>query len=252
MIPDASELTRRRLTAQTIIRLLAVLPALAAVGSLGVMCSVIALDIVSAFGVLRLWDVVPFLAFAVVLGLAAWGLVALSGRLSRLIVPASTRPRCPACGYTVEGLSDPVCPECSAALTAEFMGRPPSSDPGPRPPVYRAGDAMLFFTPTVRLLGGGLAVLFATLTAIFVSIWVTEMLDYGPGDPEAVGLLVMAAFFSLMFLLSGLVLLAGGRVARWLVPAAGRIDRARNAASTGAESPAASPTDAGATEGAVR
>lgn len=155
MIPNASEITRRRLTAGTVIRLASIAVWVAGLLPLGV----------TTFVVITF----PKPNGSVPEEAVAWGLITLfaagggftlwrgASRLTRVMIPMRRKIHCPACDYVIEGLTEPLCPECGLALTTEFLAVPPPKHPEPARTAFlvKLRDV---FTPIVRVLGALLAI----------------------------------------------------------------------------------------------
>lgn len=117
MVPNPSEVHRRRLFTAASLRFLAVLAALPMV--VAPLALVAALLLTEDY--FSLDEALGPVIFA---GLAAAGcatLWALAPMLSRQMVPKPQASRCPGCGYSCEGLPTDRCPECSIRLPAEFF-----------------------------------------------------------------------------------------------------------------------------------
>ncbi|USN99847.1 MAG: hypothetical protein H6810_04070 [Phycisphaeraceae bacterium] len=117
MIPDASEITRRRVTAATVLRLLAITAFLIAFIPIGAWIIPGIID-----GDLFELDYYMYpLVTAVFIFIVASITWLVSPWLARLSVPVPRNKVCPACLYRIEGLNTPQCPECGLSLTDEFL-----------------------------------------------------------------------------------------------------------------------------------
>jgi hypothetical protein len=118
MIPNASEITRRRLTAATAIRLLAVLIAAFS------LIPIVALAVTIAEGYTDWTDFDewgPFIVAAAIIWIAAGVVWALAPWAARLMIRVPRVSVCPNCRYKLEHLATPQCTECGYTLTPEFL-----------------------------------------------------------------------------------------------------------------------------------
>ncbi len=119
MIPNAAEITRRRVTAATVLRLFAVFMA--------------QLALIPAFEMLSIWTnpdhwnfgnpsalIIPAIGAAVILSVSAiiWALAPWAARRAIRVPRVNT---CPGCRYKLQGLNTPQCPECGLTLTPEYL-----------------------------------------------------------------------------------------------------------------------------------
>ncbi len=119
MIPNAAEITRRRVTATTVVRLIAFLPIL--------------FLIVPIIQAANIWfnpadwnfgddtALIGPLISGVVLILVAAGVWAIAPWSARKAIRVPRVNTCPGCHYKIEGLNAPQCPECGLALTPEYL-----------------------------------------------------------------------------------------------------------------------------------
>ncbi|MFG0305085.1 MAG: hypothetical protein ACF8Q5_02585 [Phycisphaerales bacterium JB040] len=132
MIPNASEMLRRRLTARTLIRLACVaLLLIAIVPFVSWLMEGIRDD--DFFNLYYYTDRIVLTGVFVVLPVVVW---LLQGILVRWLVPMPRGVRCPGCGQDTTGLVEQRCPECALPLTAEFL------DPARPPEVHLDGPAL--------------------------------------------------------------------------------------------------------------
>ena len=227
MVPNASELARRRHTLVTVFRLLALIPS-------GLTLVVISAGIWVGFENTRFgfFDWRDYIGFGIftTLGLSAaafawWGLPLLAG----LFVPRVRDLRCPFCNYKLEGLTEPRCPECGQPLTPEFMGQPPQHSAEPAdPPALAVERLRAIMHPTVRVIGCLGAGLFGGLSLVLAPVaFVTYNNQNYPGEwifPAAwlFGLALPVATFSFVWLLMPRL------ITRWLVPAPRLKNRSAN------------------------
>jgi len=204
MIPDPGEILRRRVTAATIIRIIAVIPATA---SVGVATGWIVRTIVDSW-----MDAEDHVAFAVMTGIFAviaavqW---AIAPFLSRKMIRVPRAVVCPGCNYRLVGLTTHQCPECGLPLTREFLAEPGAHTPPPRDP----DRALLCQVATTVL---RLLLIVSLLIFVPVSIFTTiEVARWSGNDPEE--WIALAALYMFVILNGGLVLLAG-LLARLIVP----------------------------------
>ena len=131
MVPNASEITRRRLTAATVIRLLAVL--ILAFG----LIPMTALGVEYAEGWIDWHDFDEwgpyFVAFAILAGASA-AVWCLAPWAARLMIRVPRVPVCPNCRYKLEHLVTPQCTECGYTLTPEFLSTASEREEGLREP----------------------------------------------------------------------------------------------------------------------
>lgn len=117
MIPNAAEIARRQWTALFAVRLVVLF-----------LFFLSMMPLVSWFtegfsddDFFDLGYYADHIAFTIALLLFTGIILLLQRRIARLLVPIVRYTRCPACRYRIEGLNDPICPECGLALTAEFL-----------------------------------------------------------------------------------------------------------------------------------
>ena len=131
MVPNASEITRRRLTAATVIRLLAVLIAAFSLVP----------NIAFAVQVAEGWmdwddfdDWMPFVVAAGMLYASSATVWALAPWVSRLMIRVPRVSVCPNCRYKLEHLATPQCTECGYTLTPDFLTSERERSSGEREP----------------------------------------------------------------------------------------------------------------------
>ncbi len=115
MVPNASDLARRRYTVLGVLRVFAVLTWLATTGPVILMLSIIATGDAG--------DEPAIAAFFIgigggIVGLALW---LIAPWLSERILPPPRAHACSRCGYDLRSITEPRCPECGTALTEEFL-----------------------------------------------------------------------------------------------------------------------------------
>ncbi len=210
MIPNASEVVRRRWVFVSVLRLL---------GVVGVLVALPAAALWIAEGV-RDDDLLDITYYwpRMLMSLSGFGaaFVALLGakRVSRWIVPARTTTSCPRCWYRLEGLVEPICPECGLTLTPEFMGGT-REEPAPEPRAVRLVKIRDLMTPWVRLVGL-LMVLTYGLYAFVVSV---GLLVDAPNDPATLIGLWITVIFAWIVLIGGVgMIIRGEWVSAMLVP----------------------------------
>lgn len=225
MIPNASELARRRHTLITVFRLLALIP-------LGLTLPVLGIGTYFVFESILYdyfdWTEVVLPAVLILTGLgaaaASWFLLPMC---SGLFVPRTRELRCPFCTYQLHGLTEPRCPECGQPLTPEFMGLPPAHDPAhapsqaiaqsTEPPQIGVERMRATMTAVARLTGFVVASASALITMGFLLSTIIAS-ELGSGQSWLI-LLIWSLCFGLLALPLGLLpLLFPARMARWLVP----------------------------------
>lgn len=245
MVPNASELARRRLTAATIVRLVGLLPVFAIMIA---WAGFISGNLAEPLDEAEPWIVMT--ALAVFAGVITAGIFALAPWVSTKLVPTPRDTRCPACRYVLEGLVEPRCPECGIALTREFMGEPPEPDDGIRPRPSEVNGRVATFTPIVRILGFMVTIPFGVAAAVMLSLAFVAHWN-ASGDWEnghRITFTILSSGFGVATLVGLTLLFFGGRVAWAIVPRAKRPDRPPEALTAGESAPA---VDEGA-PGAVR
>lgn len=123
MIPNASEIERRRLTVRSVLRL---------AGLFFIFLTLIPISSWLAEGIadgdlFELSYYADRIAIAVLFVILAATLLLGERLLVRFLVPIQRNARCPACRYRIEGVETPICTECGLQLTDEFLGRPRTS-----------------------------------------------------------------------------------------------------------------------------
>ncbi|MAY75906.1 MAG: hypothetical protein CMJ31_14535 [Phycisphaerae bacterium] len=214
MIPNASDLARRRQVIITVFRMIAVAPVL-------LMLFITAMIV----GQSLQWggmDKEAWIGVGVVNGL---GLTAFSilffflPAIAGVFLPRRRTPSCPFCDYQLEGLAEPRCPECGNPLTPEFMGLPPAHDsPALEPLAVTIERRRSLFTSVIRLIGW-----LALLLAFPLFLWgltATSMEFFN--DFSRRSIIPWASFligFATPFLVLAIVLaFFGAKVARLVVP----------------------------------
>ncbi|MEM0983153.1 MAG: hypothetical protein AAGI17_04285 [Planctomycetota bacterium] len=217
MIPDASEIVRRRWAVAIALRVCAIVPLSVGTGMLvwwlseGIMdgdllwmgyygARIIAGGVQVGFALL-------FLAFA--------------APLSRLFVPIVKSLRCPNCRYEIAGLVQPGCPECGLELTEEFLGGHRSPKPSYSPEERRV-MLVQTFVPILRIAAAPLLLWFLLAS---VSLWIAAINSVlaGPSNRPLLAdeLDWLSLFFAVILSLCSVVLLVSltrtTRVATWLV-----------------------------------
>ncbi len=208
MIPNASEVIRRRWTIATVLRVLSIPVFLSAAIPI---LSWIAEGIQDSdlLDVSWYW---PRMFSGAVLMIGGAAGFALAGLIARFVVPARDGVRCPRCRYRLEGLVEARCPECGLTLTPEFLGVPGEPDK-PEPSAVHLVKLRDTLVPILRLAGGILVFVyfFAVIGRTFYVVVEAPNSQY----PIA----VIRLMHSWLGLLVGAVLLfRGQRVAALLVP----------------------------------
>lgn len=174
MIPDPADIIRRRITATLILRVVAVLVALAAL---------VPILIWLAVGIVEgsLWradSYMPAFIVASIVSTVAALLWFLAPLLARFAVPVPRVIKCPACLYRLQGVNAPQCPECGLTLTPEFL------NPERHRPPRRAGPDTILLRQ-VMLLAIRLIALAGTIPSLLYlfiafSIWRSDPLYQSP------------------------------------------------------------------------
>ena len=128
MIPNAADIARRQWTCQSVIRAFAFI---LFVSSLIPLISWLAEGIADG----DYYDMFYYadrIALSIALIILSGILLLFQRHIARLLVPIVRYTRCPACRYRIEGLIDPLCPECGLPLTEEFLN-PTSPVPAQAP-----------------------------------------------------------------------------------------------------------------------
>ena len=201
MVPNASEITRRRVTAATVLRLIAVFVSLFA------MIPIIALGVQIAEGGFR-WRFNrfgPFIIAAAIILTTTFVLWILTPWITRLMIRVPRVAVCPNCRFKLEGLMTPRCNECGYTLTAEFLTTAAERAGGVREPdtIWLRQICALI----CRLVGG--AFLPAAAIGSFVTAyeaireprwndWLPVFLWAGSGV-FALGVLIFATTISILF-----------------------------------------------------
>ncbi len=231
MVPNASDIARRRATALIVFRLLS---------------SVVIL--IGGF-ILAIWigvqltdpsenEIAPLGVGIAVLALGAGAWFA-SGFAARLIIKAPTASTCPVCGYLLESLLEPRCTECGTVLTDEFM--PGHVAPGsPRSGLGVLAGAQLAMSAALRLCAIPQALLAALLMGnAFVRLRdISRNLNdwYGPDDADRAWLMMGLGAAWMMIALT--MVIAPSLWARSLLPARALARLGRDDRDTTAPTPA--------------
>lgn len=155
LIPNASELARRRWTVRTAVRCAALF-----------LASIAILPIVSwategfmdddFFDLWYYADRIALAVFCLIVGAVAW---ITQGLLVRLIVPIPKGTRCPRCNHNIAGMHEPVCTECGLELTPEFIdtiapgGAVGAATPDPRILPFVTANRRAIATGFLRVFG---------------------------------------------------------------------------------------------------
>lgn len=215
LIPNASELVRRRWTART-----------------GARCAALFLASISILPVVSwategymdgdffdLWYYADRIALAVlclIIGLIAW---LMQGLLARIVVPIPKGARCPKCNHNIEGMTEAVCTECGLKLTPEFIdGIAPTGAVGATTPDPRV---LPFVTANRRAIATGILRVFGviwlcwSLLALIGSLIQLFMLN----DADFYAYSIIALVQSLLMALSAVAILFWApRLARFCFP----------------------------------
>jgi len=234
MVPNASEMARRRLTARTAIRFA---------------CALVLLITLFPFVSwlsegLRDGDFFDFSYYLgriiltgifLVLPVVIW---LLQGVLARWLVPMPRAVCCPGCGQDTSGLVEQRCPECGLPLTAEFLDptRPPEfHTDGPALGMKRRETAAIVF----RVIGIPFVCFMALYWIALIAAVAVSFLD--PNESLFVGASEIVSTFVWTL---GLTLLAIALCfrARWLAAFAVPIPRSINPAPAPDAAPDPAPT----------
>lgn len=205
MIPDPGEILRRRVTAATIVRIMAFVP-------VGIAFGIGSTWVHVAFAErLRTSDHIAFGAsISVMLAMAVimWTIAPTHARHS-VKMPKSVV--CPACNYKIQGLAEARCPECGLPLTSEFIAKPGEKTPPPRDP----DRVMLrqFATGIVRLAAA--LGLIGTVPGFIISV--VEAYRYSAYTTNDEALLPVIYFGAFMLMFAALAYLAK-RLSAIIVP----------------------------------
>lgn len=184
MIPNAAEITRRRVTAFTVLRLIAATGLLVSTIPLAVLGA----ETASGWVSLDFDDWGPFVVgWAIPTGLALvfW---ALSPRIARLMIRVPRAAVCPKCGFTLEALLAPQCTECGCTLTQEFM-----TTSGERALDIREPDTILLrqITTVIIRLGAGAFVPVAGVVSFLFALQSLRNPEWGAWPTAWVWLVLM-------------------------------------------------------------
>lgn len=161
MVPDASEITRRRITAATVIRL----GALAVAHTAFIPIMVLIVEILEGYMSHTFSDWAPFLIPVGVIWSVAFTVWCLAPWIARVMVRVPRVPVCPNCRFKLEGLMAPTCLECGYTLTPEFL-----TTPSERRQNIREPDTILLrqiATLVLRIGGGIVAPIAAIVSLVF-------------------------------------------------------------------------------------
>ena len=117
MVPNASEITRRRITAATVIRL----GAAAFAHGAFVPTMIFVIELIEGRNMNRFGSWGPFLIPALMILAVAVIVWSLAPWVARLMIRVPRVPVCPNCRFKLEGLMAPTCLECGYTLTPEFL-----------------------------------------------------------------------------------------------------------------------------------
>ena len=167
MVPDASEITRRRITAATVIRL----GALAVAHIALIPICVLIVQILDGYINHSFSDWAPFLIPVCVIWGVALAVWCLAPWIARVMVRVPRVPVRPNCRFKLEGLMAPTCLECGYTLTPEFL-----TTPSERRQNIREPDTILLrqITTLVLRIGGGVA---APIAAILSFVFALEAIE---------------------------------------------------------------------------
>ncbi len=217
LIPNASELARRRWTVRTAVRCAALF-----------LASIAILPIVSwategfmdddFFDLWYYADRIALAVFCLIVGAVAW---ITQGLLVRLIVPIPKGTRCPRCNHNIAGMHEPVCTECGLELTPEFIdtiapgGSVGAATPDPRILPFVTANRRAIATGFLRVFG--VIWLCWALLALIGSLITLIMIDDDGYYTFAYAItsLVQSA---LMTLSAVIILYCAPRLARFCVP----------------------------------
>ena len=162
MIPNASDLARRRQVVITVLRMGAVIPAMIGLG---------VVSIIAGDGLIDgRFDPSHWVGIGVVIvatSIAVITLFFVLPALSRIFVPRRSKPSCPFCDYTLDGLVEPRCPECGGALTPEFMDSPPAHGPtDPEPIAVMRERRRTMFQSILRVIGFTFSVITGSIRSV--------------------------------------------------------------------------------------
>jgi hypothetical protein len=217
MLPDASEIVRRRLTAFAVLRVIALVCMLPAVGPLAFLASE-ALD--PRFNRSSFWSDLPAsVAVIIVMLLPGFSIWWGARWFARWMVPVHARPRCPRCDYALEGLTEPVCPECGLPLTREFMpGSPPPPPASREDQIVRLRDT---FTPVVRLIALLVAGAAWAIAGFTTAAFIVDTFEYGAAGFERVRFAVFVGVLVLIAIIATGAFIKSRAVVAGLVPKSG-------------------------------
>ena len=210
MVPNASDLARRRLTALAVVRAMALIAwGITSIPVIGI------LAIIAASGGR---DMEPMIAMCIIaiagggIGAAFWFA---APALARWMLPTPRAHACPRCSYDLRSITEPRCPECGTVLTEEFI--PDHVAPGPTAtPLGTLRTAQLTGLLVGRLLGVlaglgfGAALLAGSMQLLFPRDWWDEE-DYFAA-------ILWTGYSALGLALCAFPVLLPGRFTRWLVP----------------------------------
>lgn len=201
MIPNASEITRRRLTASMLIRMLAVLVLHGSMVPIIIMSVLIVDGEISGAG----HDWFPFIIAAAIPASIAVTVWCLAPWVARLMIRVPRLAVCPACQFKLDGLMAPQCTECGYTLTPEFLTSSTERSADVREP-----DTVLLrqiATLVLRLVSGALVPI-AGLSAFAMAADAIEHPEWSSWTPVfawmgilviSIGVVVCASSISIVF-----------------------------------------------------
>ncbi|MFG0247038.1 MAG: hypothetical protein ACF8MF_13395 [Phycisphaerales bacterium JB052] len=214
LIPNASEIARRKWTVRIGVRAIALL-----------------------FATLSLWPIVSWLTegymdndtwnmgyyadrvaiavFLLIIASVAWFT---QKPISRMLVPIPKGTRCPKCNHRIEGMTEPICTECGLELTPEFItptgigDAPDSRSTDPRTIPFRFANRRSIAANCFRFVG--ILVLLWAILSLIGSMIMVYMND-ADFFLYAVASLVRAV---LTLIIGAAMTFAPARLARFCVP----------------------------------
>lgn len=213
MVPNASDLARRRAVFVAGVRLLALLAFWVGFTPLAVWLGV-GLAEQSFF---QSYNLPPFI-FGLVVIAAAVGLWLLARPLAALALPHKNGAGCPGCGYDVRGATTPRCPECGLILTDEF--RADDVAPGPsQHPAARLAITQGLMAGTARLIAALAFLPLVCAAGLSVVALISELNNRYSGSEDYAVFVVLILTFASMLALCVVPWILPGWVGRRLAPA---------------------------------